>query len=215
MGQLDFFNGVKILDFGSGKGETSNFFAKKNVVIAIEPSLEMLAERVEENKYLQIIGNLEELKNIDSNSMDVILCHNVLEYAQEREEIINAFYRILKPLGILSIVKHNRAGRIMQMVVLLNNFEHANSLLDKNNGSSAQFGAINYYEDENISDWNNGFKLINSYGLRTFYDLQQNQEIQQNPQWQSEMLKIEQRVSSLEEFKAIAFFHHLIFKKFM
>jgi SAM-dependent methyltransferase len=60
----------------------------------------------------------------------VILCHNVFEYANEREEIINEFSRILKKKGYLSILKHNRAGRVMQMVVLLNNFEHANELLE-------------------------------------------------------------------------------------
>jgi len=31
------------------------------------------------------------------------------------------FVRILKKTGYISISKHNRAGRVMQMVVLLNN----------------------------------------------------------------------------------------------
>ena len=62
----------------------------------------------------------------------MIICHNVLEYAQDREDIVRQFARVLKTDGKISIVKHNRAGRVMQMVVLLNDFEHAHSLLDGN-----------------------------------------------------------------------------------
>jgi len=52
-------------------------------------------------------------------------------------------------------VKHNRAGRVMQMVVLLNDFEHAHSLLDGNDGMAmaSKYGAIRYYEDADIENW--------------------------------------------------------------
>ena len=50
-------------------------------------------------------------------------------------------------------------------------------------------------------------------GIRTFWDLQQNQEIQSDPQWKKEMLALEIRVADLEEYKAVAFFHHLILEK--
>ncbi len=66
----------------------------------------------------------------------------------------------------------------MQMVVLLNNFDEANNLLDGSNSQTQQFGTINYYDDGDISNWCSGLVLQQSYGLRTFWDLQQNQEIQ-------------------------------------
>ena len=74
----------------------------------------------------------------------MILCHNVLEYVAERKEIIKEFSRLLKKNGYLSILKHNKHGRVMQMVMLLNNFEHANELLAGENGYAQQFGTINY-----------------------------------------------------------------------
>jgi hypothetical protein len=52
-----------------------------------------------------------------------------------------------------------------------------------------------------------------SLGMRTFWCLQQNQDIQQNPLWQEKMLDIERKVSNLDEYKAIAFFHHIILRK--
>lgn len=211
--QLGSIENKTILDFGSGTGITANYYAENNKVIAIEPSQEILAEQCNTNGYQQIIGSTERLKELRNESFDLIICHNVLEYTNDREEIVNEFYRLLKPNGKLSIVKHNRNGRVMQMVVLLNNFEAANNLLDGKNSNAQKFGVINYYEDNDVLDWCNKLQLSKVYGLRTFWDLQQNQEIQKDGEWQKNMVDIEMRVSEINDYRNIAFFHHLIFTK--
>lgn len=211
--QLGSIHNKKILDFGSVNGVTASFYAKDNEVIAIEPSKEVLANRVCDNDYKQIIGSTKELKQFGNESFDVILCHNVLEYAEDRECIVNEFYRLLKPKGLLSVVKHNRTGRVMQMVVLLNNFENANSLLDGNNGNAQKYGTIRYYENSDLTKWCKDFSLLKVYGIRTFWDLQQNQEIQNDADWQKKMLQIEMRVQNIDEYKNIAFFNHLLLTK--
>ena len=119
-----------ILDFGSGTGITADHFAADNQVTAIEPSEDMLSQQVNTNAYLQIVGSTDELKKLPSKSFDYIFSHNVLEYVKDQDVIVSEFYRLLKPSGKLSIVKHNRNGRVMQMVVLLNNFDEANNLLN-------------------------------------------------------------------------------------
>lgn len=211
--QLKHIHNKRVLDFGSGCGMTADHFAVDNEVMAIEPNENMLCDTFKENNYTQIKGDIRELKNFEDEYFDVILCHNVLEYVEEREEVINEFSRVLKKNGYLSILKHNRPGRVMQMVVLLNNFEHANELLEGENGYAQQFGAINYYEDSDILKWSDKFSLEKVLGMRTFWDLQQNQEIQRDKNWQEQMLKIELKVSELEEYKAIASFHHVILRK--
>jgi len=50
-------------------------------------------------------------------------------------------------------------------------------------------------------------------GIRTFWDLQQNQEIQKDKAWQEQMLGMELKVSDLEEYKSISSFHHVILRK--
>lgn len=211
--QLGEIKGKKILDFGSGLGITASHYAKDNQVTAIEPSEESIKERCTENAYEQIAGSIEELKKLPDESFDLIFCHNVLEYASGREEIVREFYRVCKPAGTLSLVKHNRPGRVMQMAVLLNDFESANSLLDGKDGMTSKFGAIRYYEDLDITKWCAGFSIGKTYGIRTFWDLQQNQEIQKTSEWQENMIQLEMRVSELEEYRAIAFFHHLLLVK--
>ena len=211
--QLKYVHNKRVLDFGSGSGMTANHFAIDNEVIAIEPNEKMLQDRFTENAYTQIKGDMKDLKNFEDESFDVILCHNVFEYVAEREEIIKEFSRILKINGYLSVLKHNKTGGVMQMVVLLNNFEHAKELLAGENGDAQQFGIIDYYEDAEILKWSDKFELEKILGMRTFWDLQQNQEIQKDKTWQEQMLKMELKVSELDEYKAIASFHHVILRK--
>lgn len=211
--QLSFVHNKKVLDFGSGLGITANHFAADNEVVAIEPSDDRIQNRVRDNPYLQIKGSLDFLEKMGERSFDIILCHNVLEYVENRSAVIKEFARILKDDGTLSVVKHNRNGRVMQMVVLLNNFEHTNELLDGLPGQSTEFGPIQYYDDEDIVKWSDAFSIEEIHGIRTFWDLQQNQEIQKDTEWQDKMLSIETKVSDIDEFKAIAFFHHVLLRK--
>ena len=211
--QLGEIENKSILDFGSGTGVTANHYAKKNSMIAIEPSEEAVNTRWQDNSYEQLTGSTDKLKELASECFDIIICHNVLEYALDREDILSEFARILKPDGFISLVKHNRPGRVMQMVVLLNDFDHANTLLDGKDGASGQYGVIHYYEDSDIEKWCPNLKITKTLGMRTFWDLQQNQECHKDDHWQEKMLQMEQRVEDIEEYKQIAFFHHLIIKK--
>lgn len=203
----------KILDFGSGIGITANYLAEYNDVIAIEPDEGSVEERWTDNQYTQIIGSTDELRKFDDEIFDMIICHNVLEYAEDRANIVKEFARILKPNGKISIVKHNRAGRVMQMVVLLNDFEHAHSLLDGNDGMASKYGAIRYYEDTDIEKWCPDLEITKTLGMRTFWDMQQNQEIHRDADWQEKIVEMEMRVSDMDGYKDIAFFHHLMLEK--
>lgn len=203
----------RILDFGSGMGVTANYLAEHNDVTAIEPNEDIVKERWADNSYTQIIGSTDELRKFADETFDMIVCHNVLEYAEDRADIMKEFARILKQDGRISVVKHNRAGRVMQMVVLLNDFEHAHSLLDGNDGMASRYGTIRYYEDSEIEKWCPELVIKKMLGMRTFWDMQQNQDIHEDADWQDKMVEIEMRVSDMEEYKDIAFFHHLIVGK--
>lgn len=211
--QLGEIAGKRILDFGSGEGITANHFADQNKVTAVEPSEEMLRNRWDDYQYEQIVGDVSKLSEFESESFDLIICHNALEYIDEKELVVRELCRLLKVGGTLSIVKHNRAGRVMQMAVLLDDMEKANDLLDGKDGSSSQFGPIRYYEDEQIAKWNQGLKLLDTFGIRTFWHLQQNQEKHGTQGWQTQMMQLEMRVSQMEEYRNIALFHHLLFRK--
>lgn len=210
--QLGEFSGKKILEFGCGNGVMGAYYAGENVVVGIEPDEEVLLQNPYENVE-QICGDIKVLSEYADGFFDVILCHNVLEYAAEREEIVKEFQRLLKSGGLLSVLKHNKPGRVMQMAVLLNNFDHANDLLDGKGSTALQYGQISYYEDDDLVKWAPGLHIEKVLGMRSFWDLQQNQQIQEQEDWQREMMKLEQRVSDMEEYRNIAFFHHVLLRK--
>ena len=211
--QLGDIRGQKILDFGSGIGVTANYLAANNEVIAIEPDEESVATRWMDNEYEQLVGSVDRLREFADETFDMIICHNVLEYIDDKAEVLTELARVLKADGKMSIVKHNRSGRVMQMVVLLNEFEHAHSLLDGNDGMTSKFGAIRYYNDADIEKWCPELAITKTLGMRIFWDMQQNQEIHKDAEWQDKMVEIEMRVSDMEEYKDIAFFHHLLIEK--
>lgn len=99
-------------------------------MIAIEPSQEMLTNAWKDYQYTQIMGDVKNLSAFADKTFDIIICHNVLEYVDDKAEVIKVLTRVLKQDGILSIVKHNRPGRVMQMAVLLDDFEKVNAILD-------------------------------------------------------------------------------------
>ena len=202
-----------ILDFGSGEGITANHYAENNSVVAVEPWEEMLKDAWTDNEYRQIIGDVNSLKEFEDNSFDIIICHNVLEYIDDKENVIRELERVLKPEGFISLVKHNRNGRVMQMAVLLDDFDKANALLDGENSTASKFGAIRYYEDSQIEEWSSELHIEKTYGIRTFWDLQQNQEKHSDEGSQDKMMDLELRVSVIDDFVDIAFFHHLIIRK--
>ena len=61
--------------------------------------------------------------------------------------------------------------------------------------------------------WEQVKKGYYQYGIRTFWDLQQDQARHKDPAWQEKMIEVEQRVAQIPQYRDIAFFHHLIMEK--
>ena len=111
------------------------------------------------------------------------------------------------------IVKHNLLGRVMGSAVLADDPNVALELLN-NISEDSMFGNRSVYSNELlIETLSHDMKLSDSYGIRTFFGLSSNNEIKYTNEWYQSMLALEIKTSTMEEFKKIAFFNHLIFKK--
>ena len=204
---------LRILDFGAGFCITANHYARNHEVIAIEPNEEMYSLRVEENEYTLSTQGLDYLKTLPDNSIDLVLCHNVLEYVENRDAVLKQLVRVVKPEGILSVIKHNLFGRVMGSAVLGDNPQAALDLLNEVSEDS-MFGNRSVYSNESLVEaLSQEMSLSDSYGIRTFFGLSSNNEIKSTNEWYQPMLELEIKASAMEEFKKIAFFNHLIFKK--
>ena len=55
--------------------------------------------------------------------------------------------------------------------------------------------------------------LTDTFGIRTFFGLSANSEIKYSNEWYQSMLELEMKASEIDEYKKVAFFNHLIFRK--
>ncbi|MCL2250186.1 MAG: class I SAM-dependent methyltransferase [Oscillospiraceae bacterium] len=207
---------LKILDFGSGLGVTANHYAKWHDVTAIEPNEEMIDNSYKQNPYTQIQGGIEKVAPMKELSFDIILCHNVLEYIEDKEPIVAELLRVINSDGVLSIVKHNRAGRVFHTSVFKNDPKKALTLLDENTNDRSNYLGMQYiYANEYMAALAHKYGGIikDVYGMRTFYALGQDNAVKYTDEWYKSMLILENSVASVDEYRSAAFFNHLLIKK--
>ena len=209
--QLKDIKGKRVLDFGSGFGLVANHLAKENQVLAVEPNQEMVALRVQNHPYEQLVGSLDQLASLEDASFDVILCHNVLEYVEDRKLVLEEFTRLLKPDGLLSIVKHNEVGRVLQTVVFENDTRKALALLAGQDLETHSMGLAQAYDlDAVVEDL--AFEVQHYQGIRVFYGLQDNLFKGQDG-WRESMLQMELAVCQDSPYRDMAFFQHYTLKR--
>lgn len=205
---------LKILDFGAGFCLTADHYAKHHAVTAVEPNEEMAALRVKENGYTLVPQGAEYLAGLEDGTFDVVICHNVLEYVENADSVLRQLVRVLKPGGILSVIKHNLPGKVMFSAVLADDPKTALELLDPDHTQDSPFGTRNMYSNESlVSRLGDGMKPVETYGIRAFFGLSSNNEIKYTEEWYNAMLELETRAATMDEYRKIAFFHHLIFQK--
>lgn len=214
--QLEINNDKKldILDYGAGFCVTANHYAKHHNVTAYEPNRDMLINRVITNKY-SVIDSHSEIKELPDECFEYIICHNVLEYVPNKEEIIPELARLLKPNGILSIVKHNKAGRIIAAAVFSDSPKEALELIKNETSMDSMFGKRDSFSNETLIESMKiqGLDHQKTFGVRAFYGLSSNNDIKYTDEWYENMLELEIKVAEMEEYKQIAFFNHLKFIK--
>ena len=204
--QLQDIKGKRVLDFGSGFGLVANHLAKENQVLAVEPNEEMVALRTQDYSYQQLVGSLDQLASLEDASFEVILCHNVLEYVEDRKAILKEFTRLLKPGGLLSIVKHNEVGRVLQTVVFENDTRKALALLAGQDLETHSMGLAQAYDlDAAVEDL--ALEVKDYQGIRVFYGLQDNRFKGQEG-WRESMLQMELAVCQEPPYRDMAFFQH-------
>jgi len=151
------------------------------------------------------------LASLEDASFEVIICHNVLEYVGNREAVLKAFTRLLKPGGLLSIVKHNEVGRVLQTVVFENDPKKALDLLAGQDLETHSMGLAQAYDlDRVVEDLT--LKVQDYQGIRVFYALQDNRFKSQKG-WRESMLEMELAVCQESPYRDIAFFQHYRLKR--
>jgi len=209
--QLFFADGLRVLDFGSGTGKTADHLAARNDVTALEPSTDMLSQRYCANAYRQIHGGIDDLPD---EPYDLITCHNVLEFVDDRERYLEALAARVAPGGRLSIMKHNMPGKALRQAAGYNDPAGALALL-RGDVPKNPFGAIHVYDTGELIAWavQHGFALEKHCGIRAFYALRDDNDGWDDPAWGEAAHDLEQAAAELEPYRSMAFYHHVVLRK--
>jgi ubiquinone/menaquinone biosynthesis C-methylase UbiE len=109
--------GQIVLDFGCGEGHysipASKVVGENGRIYALDKDKQVLNQLIKLIKKNDI-KNIEVIKkesktSLENNSVDFILCYDVVHYVKTRKIIYHEFYRVLRPKGIFSLYpKHHK-----------------------------------------------------------------------------------------------------------
>ncbi|GLI04161.1 S-adenosylmethionine-dependent methyltransferase [Paenibacillus tyrfis] len=213
--------GQSILDIGCGFGITSLEYARRgNQVTGIDPTPEMIeiAKQSAADHRISIdyrVSTLQEELALPEQ-YDWIFCHNVLEYVEEPEKLLNQIGSKQNERGYLSLIAHNPVGKVMKKAVILKDPEEAlHGLESDQEYSSVIETGITTYPYERLYQWlqEAGYEVLDRCGIHNIYGYIADNEIKQQEEWHRRAVKLELELGRLSPYRDIAVFTHLIARK--
>lgn len=177
---------LRILDAGGGQGQFSLQFAKAgHSVVVCDISAEMLklAEQQVEQQNLQdkvrlihcAIQGVAQHLPADELQFDVVLCHAVMEWVANPQELLAHLIELVKPQGYLSLTFYNLHSLIYKNL-LRTNFKKIQQ--EDYGGSRGSLTPINPLYPERVFSWLDQLPAtrLATSGIRVFHDYIFNEE---------------------------------------
>lgn len=210
----------RIIDIGCGFGLTSIRFAEQGhevTGIDITPDMIALAQRKAKEKQLDttfMVGKVEDMERMfQKDHYDGLLCHNILGYVDDPKETIGKLAGLLKQGGVLSLISHNPAAKVLKAAMVEQDLRKAKAEIGQEREYNALIGMyVNQYSIETYMDWMKeaGLHVVGHYGIRCVHDYLR-EEIK--PEQYPEVLSLELELGYRSPYRDIAFFTHLIVQK--
>ena len=172
----------RVLDAGGGNGIDSLRLARMGHVIdLVDTSLSMLHDLHNNPEHLTLPNSVkthsfdirEISKRFSNDSFDLLLCHNVIQYSDDWEELLVSMLQPLASGGIFSLMTRNKFA--VPFDVTLDDYELDNlqNLLDEPHGKSGVFDTdISFFTARFLIDWlaQHGLETLGDYGVYCLYN---------------------------------------------
>lgn len=211
---------ARIVDIGGGTGGFAVPLAELgHDVQVVDPSPDALAaleRRAREHGVEQRItgqqGDLSGLLEVvEAGSVDVVLCHGVLEVVDDPAAALATIAGALRPGGVLSLLVAQRHAAVVARA-LAGHFEQARALLDATEpvGRSGRRFARDELETLLAAS---GFEVDSVHAVRVFSDLVPGSLLDLEPGATAALLELEQAVSDRPEYAPLAAQLHLLARR--
>lgn len=210
---------LRVLDIGGGLGQFAIKLAElghqvtyNDISIEMTKKAQEFAAQTKVNDVIQWFScPYQQLIKEPLAPYDIVLCHAVLEWLQEPEQIIPAINHLLKPKGVLSLCFYNPAGKIYRNLIC-GNFNFVNNM-DKRPSDKGSLTPNNPCASEQVKDWlmHNDFSIQQESGIRVFHDYVR--EKRGGHQIPEEVLKMELLFSNQTPYKQMGRYLHILANK--
>ncbi|GAA1953546.1 methyltransferase [Catenulispora subtropica] len=214
-----------VLDVGGGTGGFAVPMAELgHRVTVVDPSPDALAalERraseagVPKEALRAVQGDLAGLlEQVEPGSVDLVLCHGVLEMTDDPAAGLRAVAEVLRPGGVVSVLAANRTAAVVARALGGHFAEARRALSDPSGRFGAQDPlAARFSEDElTVLLRGAGLAVETVHGVRVFTDLVPGALVDAEPHGAADLAALEAAVADRPEFRAVAGRLHLLARK--
>ena len=205
---------LRILDLGGGLGQIAIKLALQGHEIVfndISPIMVEEAKQVAEeqgvaDRFQWHVGPYQNLRPDDLGQFDLILCHAVLEWLDQPQDLVAALGQFCHSNTALSLCFYNPASKVYRNLIC-GNFK----VLDKGQNYQSNTGSLtpnNPSEPDHVKQWlrQYRFTLQQVSGLRVFHDYVL--EKRGGHQVPDDVLAMEVKYSQLEPYKWMGRYLH-------
>lgn len=216
---------LRTLDAGGGNGLDSLRLAKMGYPVdLVDTSLSMLHD-MKANADQLGVGNsvtthsfdIREIKKrFNADSFDLLLCHNVIQYSDDWEDLLRSMLAPVTSGGIISLMTRNKHA--VPFDVALDDYELDDlpALLEEPHGKSGVFDAdISFFTTGFLTNWlqQHGYKTIADYGVFCLYNHQSVSERYDDAATVAKLHTLEMHLGNLSPYKETARYIQIIAQK--
>jgi S-adenosylmethionine-dependent methyltransferase len=212
-------NSLRALDLGCGTGAAAVRLALLGTHVTLldsSPTMLTLAERtiVEagvSDKITVKHGNADQLADIfQTESFDIILCHNLLEYVDDPGAVLHGAARVMSDSSaILSVLVRNQAGEVVKAALQAGDLAAAERNLSAEWGQESLYGGrVSLFTSEALEAIlkDASLKINARRGVRVFADYLPSQ-ISRSAEYER-ILGLERKLGKRREFFGVARYMH-------
>ena len=213
----------RALDVGGGTGFASVQLARMGYeVVLLDGSEEMLGiarQQAEAGGVAARIsfchadaGQLPEL--FDAESFDIVVCHNLLEYAEDPCTTVRDITHVLRKDAVLSVLVRNRAGEVLKAAIKSGDWKLATANLAAETVVDSLFGEpIRVFASAEVRDLlaRASLEILAEHSVRVFFDYLGLENLTDEAYLQ--VFELELRLGARPDFAAIARYIQVIARR--
>ena len=212
---------LRVLDAGGGTGGFAVPLAELgHSVTVVDPSPDSLAaldrraaESGTSGQVRAVQGDVAGLADIvDTGSVDLVLCHSVLEVVDDPSAALEAVAAVLRPGGMASILAANRVAAVLARVAA-GRLAEAHRLLDDPSGWAGEGDPLaRRFTVDELSSLvaGAGLRALLVHGVRVFADVVPSASVDGDPDASAELLALEHAAAERPDYIALAAALHVL-----